>query len=166
MTDAASNQVEVTNANGCVWNFRTNVTVLASTNIPMLTLITTDASGHNVISWSNAEAFQTINVYKEGTSLNDFQLIGSTNATDGSFIDANSDATQKAERYRLTGVTADGSESPESTIHKTVHLTINRGVEISSVQADGERSLLREQVHCGVLARMALLDICLGGDRR
>ena len=121
--------LEVTNANGCIWNFRTNVTVLASTAIPTLTLVTTDASGHNVISWSNAEAFQTINVYKEGTSLNDFQLIGSTNATDGSFIDANSDVTQKAERYQLKGVMANGNESPASDIHKTVHLTINRGVE-------------------------------------
>ena len=43
---------------------------------------------------------------------------------------------------------------------------INRGVEISSALADGERSLLREQVHCGVLTRMAVLDICLGGGKR
>ena len=46
----------------------------------------------------------------------------------GSYKDNASDATQKAERYRLTGVTADGTESPESAIHKTVHMTINRGV--------------------------------------
>ena len=119
----------VTNANGCSCSFAQAVTVLASTNIPTLTLVTTDASGHNVISWTNAEAFATINVYKEGTSLNDFQLIGSVNAANGSYTDANSDATQKAERYRLTGVTVDGSESPESAIHKTVHLTISRGVQ-------------------------------------
>ncbi|MBQ8091353.1 MAG: aspartate carbamoyltransferase catalytic subunit, partial [Pyramidobacter sp.] len=44
---------------------------------------------------------------------------------------------------------------------------INRGVEISSVVADSETtSLLREQVHCGVLTRMAVLDMCLGGGRK
>lgn len=42
---------------------------------------------------------------------------------------------------------------------------INRGVEIASAVADGPQSLLREQVHCGVLTRMAVLDICLGGRR-
>lgn len=41
---------------------------------------------------------------------------------------------------------------------------INRGVEVSSEAADGPRSLIREQVKCGVLARMALMDICLGGS--
>lgn len=40
---------------------------------------------------------------------------------------------------------------------------INRGVEVSSELADSGSSLIREQVRCGVLVRMALMDICLGG---
>lgn len=43
---------------------------------------------------------------------------------------------------------------------------INRGVEVASSVADGPSSLIREQVLCGVLTRMALLDICLGGGAR
>ncbi|MBQ6790845.1 MAG: VCBS repeat-containing protein [Paludibacteraceae bacterium] len=120
--------LHVTNANGCETYFYSDVTVLANTAIPTLTLVTTDANGHNVLSWTNAEAFATVNVYKEGNALNDFQLIGSANAESASFTDAYSDATQKAERYYLTGVMANGEESPESAIHKTVHMTINRGV--------------------------------------
>ncbi len=119
----------VTNANGCETYFTSNVTVMAVTNIPTLTLVTTDANGHNVLSWTGAEAFASVNVYKEGNSLNDFQLIGSANASAGTYTDNASDASQKAERYRLTGITADGNESPTSAIHKTVHLTINRGVQ-------------------------------------
>ena len=80
------------------------------------------------VRWTNVDAFATVNVYKEGNTLNEFQLIGSAAAAEGSFTDALSDATQKAERYRITGVTAANAESPESRIHKTVHLTINRGV--------------------------------------
>lgn len=120
--------LEVTNDNGCSVRFAQPVTVMPSTDIPVITLVTTDANGHNVVSWTNADAFATVNVYKEGNTLNDFLLIGSAAAAEGSFTDALSDATQKAERYRITGVTAANAESPESRIHKTVHLTINRGV--------------------------------------
>ncbi len=42
---------------------------------------------------------------------------------------------------------------------------INRGVEIDSAVADGRSSAILDQVRHGVLVRMALLDICLGGDR-
>lgn len=119
----------VTNANGCETYFTSNVTVMAATNIPTLTLVTTDANGHNVLSWTGAEAFAYVQVYKEGSYLDDFRLIGSANAAAGTYTDNASDASQKAERYRLTGITADGNESPTSAIHKTVHLTINRGVQ-------------------------------------
>ena len=120
--------LEVTNANGCSVRFPQPVTVMPSTNIPVITLVTTDANGHNVVSWTNVDAFASVNVYKEGSSLNDFQLIGSAAASAGTYTDNSSDASQKAERYRITGVTAANAESPESMIHKTVHLTINRGV--------------------------------------
>ena len=120
--------LEVTNASGCsVW-FDQKVTVMESTAIPTLSLVTTNASGNNVVSWTNADAFSKVNIYREGNSLGDFQLIGSANANVGTFTDAASDATQKADRYRITGVTANNEESPTSATHQTVHLTINRGV--------------------------------------
>lgn len=42
---------------------------------------------------------------------------------------------------------------------------INRGVEMSPDVADGERSVILEQVANGVAVRMALLYLVLGGDR-
>lgn len=121
--------LRVTNANGCEAFFMTPVTVMAATAIPTLTLVTTDAYGHNVIAWTNADAFTTVNIYKEGEVLNEYELIGSETASVGSFTDTHSDASQKAERYRITGVLANENESPASGVHKTVHLAINRGIE-------------------------------------
>ena len=122
--------LKVTNANGCEAWFMSEIKVYQATNIPTILLITTDENGHNRIQWTSetANIFTAINIYKEGSALNDFRLIGSVPAADCSFSDAASDATQKAERYRITGVTSDGTESPASAIHKTVHLTISKGV--------------------------------------
>jgi aspartate carbamoyltransferase catalytic subunit len=42
---------------------------------------------------------------------------------------------------------------------------INRRVEIASEVADGDNSLILDQVKSGVAVRMALLYLCLGGVR-
>lgn len=122
--------LKVTNENGCETWFMRQVTVLQPKSIPTILTITTEENGHNRIQWTSDDAiiFSSINIYKEGSALNDFRLIGAAPAADCSFTDNASDATQKAERYRITGVTSDGSESPFSDIHKTVHLTISKGV--------------------------------------
>jgi aspartate carbamoyltransferase catalytic subunit len=43
---------------------------------------------------------------------------------------------------------------------------MNRGVEISADVADGERSLVLEQVESGVAVRMAVMYLLLGGADR
>jgi aspartate carbamoyltransferase catalytic subunit len=41
---------------------------------------------------------------------------------------------------------------------------INRGVEIDSDLADGDRSVILEQVANGIAVRMAVLYLCSGGQ--
>jgi aspartate carbamoyltransferase catalytic subunit len=41
---------------------------------------------------------------------------------------------------------------------------INRGVEIDSDLADGDRSVILEQVTNGIAVRMAVLYLCAGGQ--
>jgi aspartate carbamoyltransferase catalytic subunit len=41
---------------------------------------------------------------------------------------------------------------------------MNRGVEISDDVADGEKSVILQQVNNGVATRMALLYLLLGGE--
>ena len=42
---------------------------------------------------------------------------------------------------------------------------INRGVELDTTLADGERSVILEQVEAGVAVRMAVLEACVGAQR-
>ena len=71
-----------------------------------------------------------------------------------------------AEYHRLYGATEELMAcAPRGAV--VMHpAPINRGVEVASTVADGPDSLIRDQVRCGVLVRMALLDICLGGEAR
>ena len=39
---------------------------------------------------------------------------------------------------------------------------INRGVEMESAVADGEHSVILEQVSNGIAVRMAIMSMCLG----
>jgi aspartate carbamoyltransferase catalytic subunit len=41
---------------------------------------------------------------------------------------------------------------------------INRGVEIDSELADGDRSVILQQVTNGIAVRMAVLYLCCGGQ--
>lgn len=118
----------VSNSNGCGAVFDTAITVIMGVvnTVPTLTLVTTDTEGHNIVSWTDVEAFEMINIYKKSNITNDFQLIGSVAASSASFSDE--DVTHKEEQYLLTGSTVSGIESSESAIHKTVHLSLERNV--------------------------------------
>lgn len=70
----------------------------------------------------------------------------------------------KREYHSLYGCTEELLSHAKSHAFVMHPAPINRGVEVASSVADGPRSIIRNQVMCGVLARMALLDICLGGN--
>lgn len=66
-------------------------------------------------------------------------------------------------RYGATGKLLEMAPRDAVVMHPG---PINRGVEIESAVADGERSLILDQVKSGVAVRMALLFLCLGGGGR
>ena len=98
-----------------------------------INLVTADAStGKNKITWTvpgGLPAFITgINIYKEGSRYNDFNLIATLPLTETHYVDMASNPQTGSARYRLTLQTAYGTESAPCEAHQSVHTMINKGM--------------------------------------
>ncbi len=95
--------------------------------------------GRNVIQWNVEVAqasgvdFETVRIYKETGSTNNFVLIGEAALTDGRYVDTTSDPTVRKSRYTIDMCTADGMTSGRSEVHGSVHIMLNQGVTPNSV---------------------------------
>ena len=93
-------------------------------------LVTVDsATSMNRIVWEKTPDVGTAfyNVYKE-TAANYYVPIGNVAFDQPSeFLDVNSDASVKSDRYKISVVDTCGNESALSSAHKTMHLTVNLG---------------------------------------
>lgn len=126
-------QLTLTNANGTSKTFNQEVEILGTDQIPYITLIGADASGHNVIGFdADADYFPQVVILKETNVYNQFTELARVPATDGTYTDLASDLGVKTERYAVVGVMADGLLSPRSDVHMSVHMTINRGLQDNS----------------------------------
>lgn len=96
---------------------------------PSICYVTTSDAGDGVkISWDTdgADAVDHYRVYKEDKVHNDFKFIGS-GSSDGEFYDTLADVQTRSYRYSVSAVGNCGNETPQSTPHKTMHLTVNEG---------------------------------------
>ncbi|MDR1730002.1 MAG: FG-GAP-like repeat-containing protein [Prevotellaceae bacterium] len=121
----------VTSPNGCAEGYTKGFNVVEPITPPVISLVYPEGN-KNVVAWETsnlpAEAAQVV-IYKEGSALNNFIEIGRVNAGEGAFTDPSSNNTVRSDRYAISAVTASGVETAKSGIHKTMHLTINRGVQ-------------------------------------
>jgi aspartate carbamoyltransferase catalytic subunit len=69
------------------------------------------------------------------------------------------DAEKYVAHYQLTAERLKLAKSDAIVMHPGPMI---RGMEIQSEVADGPQSVIEEQVHNGVYARMAILSICMG----
>ena len=124
-------ELKLTNVNGCTETYQQVLTILSDSDQPQISLVTPDANGHNVISWSPSLStiYPQMRVLKETNAYGQFIELTTMSTAAGSFTDLSSNTDQRAERYAITGILAGGSEAPRSTVHQTVHMTINRGIQ-------------------------------------
>ncbi|MFH0895891.1 MAG: two-component regulator propeller domain-containing protein [Bacteroidota bacterium] len=121
-----------------VYSFNCNnvsdTTIHVTVNHPFenenICLVTVDsATNKNLIVWEKTPNKGTafFNIYKE-TAANYYVAIGNLAYDQPSeFLDVNSDASVKSDRYKISVVDTCGNESMLSTAHKTMHLTVNLG---------------------------------------
>ena len=125
-------ELTLTNKSGCTSVMQQPITILSADEIPQITIVTPEANGHNQIVWAetlNAMMFPRVEVLKETNIYNQFVSLGTVSTTNGNFTDLSSQPDQRAERYAIVGIMANGvNEAPRSDVHQTVHLNINRGM--------------------------------------
>lgn len=89
-------------------------------------------TGKNLIIWEKTPNVGTAsyNIYKEGNVAGEFDKIDAVPFNNlSTYIDKNSNPAVKADRYKITCVNGFGLESIESSAHKTMHLSISKGID-------------------------------------
>jgi len=123
--------VTVTDAHGCLGTADTSISEITPPVLPLCMVTVDTASVHNLVIWDKTAAtnIDHYNVYKESTTAGVYFLVTSVPYTSpATFIDTLSNPMIRSWRYKLTQVDTCGNESPQSPDHKTMHVTVNKGV--------------------------------------
>jgi PKD repeat protein len=123
--------VTATDANQCKTTsniFTVNASLLQT---PEICIVGVDSNNNNRIIWErNANALiDSFRIYRESVVAGQYTLIGTKGANEtGILIDTASNPEIRAYRYKVTAVDTCGMETPSSPHHKSIHLTINAGL--------------------------------------
>ena len=122
----------ITDAYGCTVIDQTKIVYESFKYQPELALVTvSQESPANLVVWQKeeTEAIDFYSIYRETADDNVYEKIGDIPYSQTSiFVDDNTDSQTKAYRYKLSATDNCGNESPQSPNHKTIHVTINQGL--------------------------------------
>lgn len=131
---AVSNTTEytltITNIWGCSSTDKMKV-IIATPNKPGIDFVGVNSSGKNIVNWTRSSdpSVSAYRVYKETNVANTFTKIADiTDKNVSSFVDTLSLPDVQSNSYKLALVDACGTESALSDRHKTMHLSINQGI--------------------------------------
>ncbi len=129
-------EIRVTDQAGCI-GFNS---VTIEKNLPTVNticLVTVDTlTGKNMVVWEKVNTTDVDHyvIYRESSSKNIYQPVGISSVySPGIFIDSVADPMLRSWKYKLSVVDVCGNESPLSDHHKTIHLTMNRGITDNAV---------------------------------
>lgn len=123
--------ITVSTANGCSTSATVTVTK-QSVPTPSITGVSVDNQDKNRIEWElPAYEYDSILIYKETNQQNQYRKIGSVGRNISSFSDTLSQSKVMSNSYKISLLDRCGTETPQSTRHKTMHLAINKGVNNS-----------------------------------
>jgi photosystem II stability/assembly factor-like uncharacterized protein len=125
--------VSVPESDGLTASDTVTVYVGKSPFTPIICRVTVDSvSSHNKIVWNAPDfsAADSVYVFKEGNMANYFSRLAAFPASEpGQFIDFESNAEVQSNRYALSISDRCSFESDLGTPHKTMHLSINKGMD-------------------------------------
>lgn len=125
----------VTDTNGCVTSRVVDITSAIPEENPIC-LVTVDTTTFtNKVIWEtgNQTGISSYNIYRESSLAGLYYQIANVSADSlGEYIDPVADPSIKPWRYKITAVNDCGEESERSSFHKTIHLTVNKGLTDST----------------------------------
>ena len=96
--------------------------------VPSICMVSVE-NDHNVLLWEKDYPVSFYNIYCEGNTSNEYELIATIPYTAlSTYADTASRPRTRSYRYRLSATDIYGHEADLSDIHKTMHLTISQGV--------------------------------------
>ncbi len=98
---------------------------------PQLTRVGMSNNGTNVVQWTvtDTTGIRGYEIYRENNVADVYTRIMSvSNPRQRSCSDLTADPSSRAYRYKICAIDECGGLSPMSNYHKTMHLTINRGI--------------------------------------
>ncbi len=123
--------ITVTTVGGCTGSMNVRLlTQLVPT--PSITSVSVDSLHKNRIEWALPNfVYDSIYIYKETNQPNQYSKIGSVGEGISSFIDTHSEPKLMSNSYKISVLDHCGIETRQSSQHKTMHLSINKGVDNS-----------------------------------
>lgn len=133
ITTSGNYTVIGTDVNNCKTESAPYVVNASLLQTPDICIVGVDsATNSNYVVWERQAnpLIDSFRVYRESNVSGVYNLIGTTSVNDpGYFLDPISNPMQQAYRYKITAIDTCGMETPPSAFHKTIHLTINKGVD-------------------------------------
>lgn len=122
------------NNHNCISDTTIKISVTPEPVIPEICLVTVDeTTSNNMLVWSyDMETVDKFGIYRETNTANEYNFIEYIDGGQfNTYIDEQSVPDQISNRYKITAVDSCGTETKLSDFHKTIHLTINKGLENS-----------------------------------
>lgn len=129
VVDDITYYVAVTSPEGCVAYDSVSVSVDALDS-PEICMVSINSYGQNMIVWEpqTNSAVDSILIYKETFVSGQYEKAGSVSSLGINYFDDTlSNPKVQSNRYRISVKDASGRESEQSDIHRTLHLSVNKG---------------------------------------
>lgn len=121
-----------TNSIGCDSIVTLYLTITPRPQRPEICMVTVDENKHNVVVWKKEQEVVKYDVYREGNQSGQYDLMATIPYNSISmWVDTLSNSSTRSYRYRITSTDTCTHPSEASPIHKTLHLTINQGINNS-----------------------------------
>ncbi len=104
------------------------------TTVPSIGIVGVNKSNKNMVVWNKpmTAGIASFNIYKETTVSGVYTIVGNVLYSSPSlFVDNASSPNVQSNKYRISAVDKNGIETDLSLAHKTIHLSINKGMGAS-----------------------------------